>query len=666
MAKELIVSATSLEKKVAILEDDQVTEIFIEREESRSILGNVYKGRVTRVLPGMQAAFVDIGLDRNAFLYVTDFFEDLEDFDDILKASGTVPDSFLIEENGEEPSVRRNRRSRRGRRNGSREWDEEKDAAGRGESGLTEVVEPEGGRPERREGSASISGLPLPPAHHRARVATLRPADLQAQRILPEFLGGPVAPADEGRPEYPAPPLILPDQLSTPGQEANSAGGTPPRRQARAGTQPDIQNLAVSRGSTSTRSRRRNAQSGVGPLIGDLLKEGQEILVQVAKEPIGRKGARITSHIVFPGRFLVFMPTVNHVGVSRRIESPRERQRLRDLLVELRGEIEKGFIVRTAGEGRSREEMRQDMVYLTRVWESIRQKAEKATAPALIHSELDLVQRVIRDFLTEEYQAIRVDDEDEYARIVEFITNFNPEMVRRVRLFTKKTPIFDEFNVTAEVEQALKSKVWLKNGGYIVINQTEALVAIDVNTGKYVGRTNSLEDTIARTNLDAVREVVRQIRLRDLGGIIIVDFIDMNEPKNQQRVLDALQNELRKDKSPSKVLPFNDFGLVAITRKRVKQSLERVLCQPCLTCEGTGMTKSVRTICYTIHDAVRRALPSLGEGRELIIRCHPDVAQHLRETEQRVVKELREITGKVVTILTDPVKHIEQFDLVEV
>ncbi|MCW4027655.1 MAG: ribonuclease E/G, partial [Candidatus Bathyarchaeota archaeon] len=216
-----------------------------------------------------------------------------------------------------------------------------------------------------------------------------------------------------------------------------------------------------------------------------------------------------------------------------------------------------------------------------------------------------------------------------------------------------------------EIERSLKSKVWLKNGGYIVINQTEALVAIDVNTGKYVGRTNSLEDTIARTNLDAVREVARQIRLRDLGGIIVVDFIDMNDPKNQHKVYEALQNELRKDKAPSKILPFNEFGLIAITRKRAKQSLERTLCQPCATCEGTGLTKSVRTVCYTIHGEIRKALPSLGEGRELIVRCHPDVGTALLDLEKVVAKEIEEMTGKELTIRKDPLMHFEQFDLVE-
>ena len=396
-----------------------------------------------------------------------------------------------------------------------------------------------------------------------------------------------------------------------------------------------------------------------------MLKEGQEILVQIAKEPIGKKGARITSHIVLPARYLVFMPTVDHVGVSRKIPSSKERHRLRDIISSLRGTFEKGFIVRTAGDGKPKSDFEQDMIYLTRLWEQVRNKAERQSSPSLVHSELDLVQRIVRDYFSKDFSAIRVDDEHEYERLVEFISNFNPDLVKKVRLYNKKTPIFDEFKINIEIEQALKTKVWLRNGGYIDINQTEALVAVDVNTGKYVGRTNSLEDTITKTNLDAVREVARQIRLRDLGGIIVLDLIDMADPKNRQKVMDALLTELSKDKAPSKVLPFNDFGLVAITRKRVKQSLERTLCQSCFYCEGTGLTKSTRTICYNIHQEVRRSISLFGDGQELIIRCHSEVGRALRESEKEVSEEIREMTGKILTIRTDPLMHIEKFDLIE-
>jgi len=639
MPKELIVSATSLETKVAILEDDQVTEIFIERDRSKSILGNVYKGRVTRVLPGMQAAFVDIGLERNAFLYVTDFFEDYEEYDDLLNGMPRAPDEYI-----DESSVAQQKPPGRQKKKKSKAASAEKKSA------------------------PSKSVARSTPVRHEDTVPAAKSVAQVEINILPEYLPGTPKrrqSALDNEKDFAFDSLtILPDTLSPINRtRKKSSASRSKNRRAQIETPPEVRHFAV-RKSSRSRDRKRGDRPP-GPLIGDLLREGQEILVQVAKEPIAKKGARITSHIVFPGRYLVFMPTVDHVGVSRRIESVKERQRLKEIVLDLRGEFEKGFIVRTAGEGKTRDDFRQDMVYLTRLWENLRSKVENAGAPALIHSELDLVQRVVRDFFSDEYRAIRVDDEEQYEKLAEFISNFNPKLVRKLKLYTKSKPIFSEYNIDTEIENALKSKVWLRNGGYIVINQTEALVAIDVNTGKFVGKTNSLEDTIAKTNLDAVREVVRQIRLRDLGGIIVVDFIDMTDTRNQNKVLDTLQNELKKDKSPSKVLPFNEFGLVAITRKRVKQSLERTICQPCSYCEGTGMTKSIRTVCYTIYDEVRNLLSTLGEGRELIIRCHSDVARALEETENKVVREIEELTSKEVTLRPDPLMHIEQFDLVE-
>jgi ribonuclease G len=286
--------------------------------------------------------------------------------------------------------------------------------------------------------------------------------------------------------------------------------------------------------------------------------------VQIAKEPIAKKGARITSHIALPGRFLVYMPTVEHVGVSRKIESDSERHRLRKIIQTLRAEEDVpsgGFIVRTAGVGVAEREIRQDVRYLVRTWLDTRKSAEKAKAPSMVHRDLDLVQRLLRDQLSEDFEAVRVDTEDEYQRIVEFVNRIQPKMVRRVKLYTRDKPILEAYGVQAEIDKAIKPRVWLKSGGYLVINQTEALVAIDVNTGKFVGRgSGRLEDTITRTNLEAVEEIVRQIRLRDLGGIIVLDLIDMEERRNRTKVMQVLQEALRHDKSPTKVLSFNDFG----------------------------------------------------------------------------------------------------------
>src|SRR5687767_15269628 len=397
MSREIVINATRHESRIAVLDEGQVVELWVERTRHRTIVGNIYKGRVTKVLPGMQSAFVDLGLERDAFLYVSDVIEDLEEYE------SESPDELHLEDVAQQ---------------------------------------------------------------HRAEAS-----------------------------------------------------------------------------------------------ISDLLREGQEIVVQVSKDTIAGKGARITSHITLPGRFLVYMPTVNHVGVSRRIEDEEERTRLKDILERIRGGNHGGFIVRTAGEGRGEEEFLADLKYLTELWEHIKRRAEKSSAATAIHHDLDLVLRTIRDVLSAEFKSVWVDSVEQYQRIVEFLDQIQPQLVPRVRLFRRDEAIFDEFGIEPEIAKALKSKVWLKSGGYIVINQTEALVAIDVNTGKYVGKKN-LEETVFRTNLEAAKEIVRQIRLRDLGGIIVLDFIDMEDMSNRQRLFETLENEIRKDRSKTKILQISEFGLI--------------------------------------------------------------------------------------------------------
>ncbi len=398
------------------------------------------------------------------------------------------------------------------------------------------------------------------------------------------------------------------------------------------------------------------------PLITDLLKEGQEILVQIAKEPIGKKGARITSHIALPGRFLVFMPTVNHTGVSRKIASEEERQRLKRIILSERENGHGGFIVRTAAQNASEDELRADIRFLKGLWAEIRSRAENSKPPALIYHDLNVVERVLRDQVTADFSAIWVDTEQEYERILRFATRFQPALIKRVKLYSKETPLFDQFGLNEEISKALKSKVWLKSGGYIVINQTEALVAIDVNTGKYVGKTARLEDTIVKTNVDAIKEIVRQVRLRDLGGIIVIDFIDMDERRNRQKVMQALEEALRSDRAPSKALQFNDFGLVAITRKRVKQSLERTIGSPCPYCESTGFVKSVTTVCNDIYVEMRKMAKHL-EHPDVMLRVNPEVAKALKAGNGKALIELEELTKKTVIVKSDPALHQEQFDI---
>jgi Rne/Rng family ribonuclease len=451
------------------------------------------------------------------------------------------------------------------------------------------------------------------------------------------------------------------DEEEEPAAEAQLAPGQPRRDRADRGGRGrrgrERQGPGQRRGPS-----RRSAQTSDLPVISDLLKPGQEILVQIAKEPIAKKGARITSHIALPGRFLVFMPTVTHVGVSRKIASDEERHRLKRILVSERGDSPGGFIVRTAAEGASEDELRADLRMLINHWNEIKRRSESSKSPALISHDLSLIERILRDQVNDNFSNIWVDSEADYERIVRFLNRFSPSLVRRVKLYTKDTPLFEHFGIQDEISKALRSKVWLKSGGSIVINQTEALVAIDINTGKYVGKSARLEDTILKTNLDAVPEIVRQIRLRDLGGIIVIDFIDMDERKNRFKVMAALEEALKNDRAPTKVLQFNDFGLVAITRKRVKQSLERTLSVPCPTCQATGMVKSPATVCNEIYIELRKMRRHF-EGADVMIRVNPETVKILKSNNARWLNDFEDLVGKNILVKSDATLHPEQFDI---
>jgi ribonuclease G len=527
-------------------------------------------------------------------------------------------------------AVRRGGRGRRGR-GGRREQQQPAPSVAPGEEDLTVAAT---GQEDSTQPKDEATGDIEEAAPEVAEIADVRSADVRSSEARPgDQRGG--SPRPQGsRPQQRRPDQRRPDQ----------------RR-------PDVrrQDLGPSR---------RPERTGGAPTISDLLHEGQEILVQIAKEPIAKKGARITSHIALPGRFIVYMPTVNHIGVSRKIPNEVERVRLKRIVTGLRDRegASGGFIARTAGAGHSEQELADDMRYLLRTWADVRRKADRVKAPALAHRDLDLVQRILRDQMSEEFTAIRIDNEVEYARIVEFVNRVQPKLVKRVKLYTGDQPILEKYGVQAEIDKAVRPRVWLKSGGYIVINQTEALVAIDVNTGKFVGKSDKLEDTITRTNLEAAKEIVRQIRLRDLGGIIVLDLIDMEERKNRQRVMMALQQELSHDRSPSKILSINDFGLVAITRKRVKQSLERTLCTPCPYCQGAGMVKSAQTMCFEILEQAKAMSKQLAGASDVMLRVSPHVAESLRSTEREVMEEIEAHFGTPVTIEPDPNLHQEQFD----
>jgi ribonuclease E len=493
-------------------------------------------------------------------------------------------------------------------------------------------------------------------------------ADSEEELVQDQYAEGTELPASNGFDTYAAPAAPSQDRSREGDRSRGRRDGRRDGRRGDRGRGDRARHMGGSGdrersgGGRDRRGGRGSLQSTNLPAISELLKPGQEILVQIAKEPIAKKGARITSHIALPGRFLVFMPTVNHTGVSRKIESDSERRRLKEILLSEKGEAAGGFIVRTAASGASEEELRSDLRFLLNLWADIKQRSESSKSPALIYHDLNLVERILRDQVTDTFSAIWVDTESEYERVLRFLQRFQPSLIRRVKLYTKETPLFEQFGITEEINKALRSKVWLKSGGSIVINQTEALVAIDINTGKFVGKTARLEDTIVKTNLDAIPEIVRQIRLRDLGGIIIIDFIDMDERKNRNKVMAALEEELKSDRAPSKVLQFNDFGLVAITRKRVKQSLERTLSTTCNVCVGTGMVKSAVTVCNDIYIEMRKMHKHLDRG-DVMLRVHPEVVKQLKSTSSRWLQEMEEMVGKTILVKSDPALHPEQFDI---
>ena len=811
MSKELVIAANRHEIKVAILEDDQLVEVFFQRANEYSLAGSIHKGRVTRVLPGMQSAFVDLGLERDTFLYVSDFSDETdEDFDRVAvtrepsrpeRGSRPPVERPPVQETAPEPAdapepvlplaaerdslaaAPQTERTDRGERPADRGGDRGRRSRRRRGRGRgfpdSKYASADVSRPPRMAEAAPASehsspaAAPVPEVESAPRIASAGATDFSVLpgESLAKYTRSSIQPLDEGEEdeirdlegtnvapepetlaeiaeeaieepddaplaedtiedsEFVAAPLTLEpeppveveeieeieiseieDESESPAQsEAEPAeaetvaageeplqsttaaplsaqvreqGGRFPhrmprrmRRKMRGGGQGEARfepartgdaappaepvEPAAPRPEQRTFTRPERAPL---PSITELLKEGQEIIVQIAKEPLGQKGARITSHIALPGRYVVYMPTLEHTGVSRKIASDEERLRLKRILQIHASGIPGGFIVRTAGEGKSEEDLAADMNFLFNLWLDIRQKAEKKPAPLLLHHDLDIVQSTLRDQFTEDFKAIWVDNEELYENVLSFVQRFQPSLVTRVKLYTRPEPIFDAFNVTAELEKALRPKVWLKSGGYIVINQTEALVAVDVNTGKYVGRSNRLEDTIVKTNTEAVKEIVRQVRLRDLGGIIVVDFIDMDERKNRQKVMQTLEDAMRSDRAPYKILQFNDFGLVAITRKRVKQSLERALCMPCPHCEGAGYVKSLQTIVNEILQEAGK-IASAIEGKDALLRVHPDVAKFLKSNQNKHLEELEEILRRPVLVKADPLLHHEKFDL---
>ena len=497
----LVMNTTSHETRVALVENGAISEFFLERNCERGTAGNIYKGRVLRVLPGMQAAFVDIGQEKAAFLYVSDVYN-----------------------------------------------------------------------------------------KHEAYM----------QEVDADAVDDPEIPQSRGQ----------------------------------------------------TRS--------IGP-IEEKLRQGQDILVQVAKEAIGTKGARITSHISLPGRFLVHMPTFDHIGVSRRIDSEIERTRLRDLVNERR-QAGTGIIVRTASEGATEQQIDDDFNYLTNLWRDILHKFEKAKSPSTLYEELDLPLRSVRDLLTDGIDEVIVDDPVQYERVREFVSKFMPDHVGCVSLYKGFEPIFDAYGIEIEIQRALARRVWLRSGGYLVIDTAEALTAIDVNTGKYVG-SHTLEDTILQINLEAVKEIAYQLKVRNIGGIVIIDFIDMERVVNREKVYSALEEALKQDKAKTNILKISEFGLVEMTRKRVRESLIQSVCEPCFYCEGKGYIKSRQSVAYEIlRDLQREAVTS--SRAKITILAHPDVAHLLFDEERDAIEALEKQLERHIEIQANTLFHHEQYEVI--
>jgi ribonuclease G len=556
MAIEIVINAAREETRVAVLENRVLTELFIDRRKDQGIVGNVYKGRVVKVLPGMQAAFVEIGQERAAFLYVDDITVHMDDYSRFLEEAG--------EKEGEPPEALA---------------DAETAEAAEGATGELLMTEP----------SAEIG----------------------------EGEGEPAI-AEEG------------SERESPESERPTPRRPKPRR-----------------------PRNRS--------IEDLLQEGQEIMVQVTKEPMGTKGPRVTMYISLPGRYLVFMPNVNHVGVSRRIGRDEERGRLKDLIYRLR-KPGSGYIVRTVSEGMTEDEVQADMAFLDLVWKNTLKKKDTTSAPAMLHNDLDLIFRTIRDLFTHKVDRLIVDAKPEYERIKEFVNTFMPDLSSRVELYDREEPLFDNLEIELEISKALGRKVWLKSGGYIVIDHTEALTVIDVNTGRFVGKRH-LEDTILKTNLEAVKEIAYQLRLRNIGGLIVIDFIDMERERNREKVYNVLQEALSKDRAKSRILRISELGLVEMSRERTREDLLRILCEPCGYCEGRSYTKSAATVCYELFREIRK-IGSSPKNKKIIIGVHPDVANLLYDEERQSIEQLEREFHKKVIIKADANLHIEQFDIV--
>jgi ribonuclease G len=666
----LLINAAGAETRVALVESGTIHEYYLERKREKGIVGNIYKGRVVRVLPGMQAAFVDIGLDKAAFLYVGDVYGEPDFYEEFELTEGEHRVEVTDVPSEQEAEV-----------------EEAKALAAPPEvpaltplPGVLPALTPVPGALEALGAGSAGPGEPEPLAAVQPEpgIPPAPPAEAAppAEPPAPAAEAAPPAPAAEVAPPEPAgPPPVLPALMPIPLTNAVEVA-TPPSGQIQARAPEAPREAREGRERRRDRDERRErdgrrdrdrergrngreARPKEPKNIQDLLKEGQEVIVQVAKDPIGTKGARITSHVSLPGRHLVFMPTVDHIGISRRIERDGERRRLREIVDRMRPEGT-GFIVRTVAETVESPKLEADIRFLIGVWNEIVRLKDKP-APALLHPDLDLILRATRDLFTQDVQKLVIDDRDEYERILRFVRDQAPHLEKQIELYRGDEPIFDAYGVEQELKRAGQRKVWLKSGGYIIVDQAEALTAVDVNSGRYVGKKN-LEETITKINVEAAKEIVYQLRLRNIGGIIIIDFIDMDKPQNRDKVFKALQDALGRDKAKTNVLKISDLGLVEMTRKRVRESVTRMTSESCSYCEGKGHVRSKIAVAYEIFREIRREAPHFPEP-VLVVNCHPEVARILQGADRDELRALMDRFNKTIQVKPQQGYHQEQFDI---
>jgi ribonuclease G len=632
----LVINAAGPETRVALVENGTISEFYLERKKDKGIVGNIYKGKVVRVLPGMQAAFVDIGLEKAAFLYVGDVAGG-PDFSESFELS-EAPEG----EHGEPPM-------------GEIPAEDTADSSAAPAENDTEESDEEGSAPEEVAAESAAPAVEAAPAEVVAEAAPAPEAPVAP--VQGEFALSTEAPPAEATP---AP-------VEGEGATATAAAVEATAEEKRTRFKPDEHRKITAKPiePLAKRTRRPGAPDKREKIarsakIEDLLKEGQEVIVQVVKDPIGSKGARVTCHISLPGRHLVFMPTVDHVGISRRIENEKERRRLRELVDGLRP-AGTGFIVRTVADGVQRDKLTADIKFLLGLWNEMAGKKDRLRAPALLHPDLDLILRSIRDLFSAEVEKLVIDDRAEYDRIKSFVDQSVPHLSSAIELYDGNDPIFDAFGIEQELQRALSRKVWLKSGGYLVIDQAEALVAIDINSGRFVGKKN-LEETITAINIEAAKEIVYQLRLRNLGGMIIIDFIDMEKQPNREKVFKALQEAMQKDRAKTNIVKISELGLVEMTRKRVRESVGRLLHEPCAVCDGRGYMKSKTTVAYEIFREIQREATARREDT-ISISCHPEVAKYIQQEEREALRNLMMRFNRTIQLVPKGAYHQEQFDV---